>query len=668
MRLQREHALVLRQLRADRQAGRAFTEWASAFGEEPWISEALRELELQGLARLPTPARAVPTYAGEALSSLLDELVETGALPPPERWHPGWRWLGSEVITLLEAAERAGRVGPLGVDPLLERGLAVHERDEVGRERVVLNEAGQRILELYREHRPQLEISWDLAALIRRLPQGPAPVSHLPQDTHAERTLEAMQLIAFGVPTPQIYAFTALGQAVKRALTLGIGLGSDETTVGAPLTGDLLVALAELVDGGEGDNARDRGGTARATLEALGYLTPAGDPTPAGEWALEALRLWRDRPARDVWSFALEAEEAEVLKTLDRLVRRHDRGQGDPPTFVVLRRELIDRKIREYKALLERYGRRLHELPERKRLVLQRFQEARDLARWYDDNFELRETLYSLEALRLIETRSDDQGREVFRLTAQGERVCADQARQERDISATAVKAITLTRQTFAAPSLAWWEEGRDQGLLGTSEPTASGWLYAELAETLERLPHLTRHELKVLQRIPSRGITVDDILQALEEEMPPERIRWALEKLEARHLIDVLPDGNVVETEAGELLDRALAGVPPGFGNPVNPLIYRVVRALREVGTLYVKERRVRVLPRNVAEAQRRSGLPPDAFRSALDMARVAGFVGRNSVTEAGLLLLDAVERLRPRSEEREAVVNPHESIDLQT
>ncbi len=152
-----------------------------------------------------------------------------------------------------------------------------------------------------------------------------------------------------------------------------------------------------------------------------------------------------------------------------------------------------------------------------------------------------------------------------------------------------------------------------------------------------------------VFHAIPARGLSEEEVYAALEKKLDRERIRWALEKLEARHLIDRLPDGNVVETEAGELLDRALAGVPEGFGNPVNPIVFRLIEALRAVGSLYVKEKRVRILPRNVEEALEYSGLPKDVFDNALEAARVAGFVGRNSVNEAGLLLLEAAEKMNP-------------------
>jgi len=152
-----------------------------------------------------------------------------------------------------------------------------------------------------------------------------------------------------------------------------------------------------------------------------------------------------------------------------------------------------------------------------------------------------------------------------------------------------------------------------------------------------------------VFDAIPEYGMTVSQVFRELEKEIEPEWIKWALEKLEARHLIEVLPDGNIVETEAGKLLDRALSGVPKGMGFPVTPLIVRVLQAVAEVGSLYRKERCVRILPRQFADARRRSGLAGDAFQNALELARAAGYMGQNSINEAGLLILEAVAKMNP-------------------
>ncbi|WP_287370734.1 DUF505 domain-containing protein [Oceanithermus sp.] len=652
--IKKEHAQALERLLADEQANKPYTPLEEV--DEPTFVE----LELAGLARFSTPVRIVPTYFGRELALLLRDLYAQGpdarpeaeadeggelvvlegrGLARPEAWPEGWRWIGSEVVAMLDAAERAGRVGPLAADALMERGLAVRVRDRASKkEFLTLSSAGRRVLEIYRAAEPGLEIDAALAEAVRKLPLGPAPASELPTPAHDEQRLEAMRLVAYSLPDSDVFAFTALGQAVKKALATG-GWGEGDV-----LTADILGALADYVDAGEATEA------GLATLQALGYVGPAGELLPAGEWALEALRLWQGGVREEVWSFALEAEEAEVLEQIAALWQKASEANPEErPSFEALRRAMIDRKAAEYKALVEKYGRKLDEMPEKQRLIAERFQAAADLARWYDDNFDLREALLSLESFGLLETGEDEKGKEVFYLTDWGELVLDDQRAQRRDVSATAVKAVTLTRRSFSAPGYAWWREAREQGLVGSAEPTRSGLFYAQLAEHVERLPHLSRYELMVFHVVPARGMSEDEVYAALEGRLDRERIRWALEKLEARHLIDRLPDGNVVETRAGELLDRALAGVPEGFGHPVNPLIFRVVEALRAVGSLYVKEKRVRVLPRNLSEAIEYSGLPRDVFEDTLEAARAAGFVGRNSVNEAGLRLLEAAEAMNP-------------------
>ncbi|NPA05896.1 MAG: DUF505 domain-containing protein [Chloroflexi bacterium] len=657
--IRKEHAIALERLLKDQEERKPYT--TIDVDELP----TYRELERAGLVRQQTPIRWVLTYSGTELALLLRDLYAWGpkaytedeaevggelvileghGLDKPENWPDDWRWIGSEVIAMLDAAARAERVGPKAEAALMARGLAVRVRDtEKKQEYVILSEAGRHVLEIYLRAHPRLIISEELAEFIRKTPVGPAPADRLPTGSHEEHLLEAMRLIAYSVPASDAFAFTALGQAVKQALTLG-GFGT-----GTVFSEEILWTLSRYVDG---EDVSDK---SLARLQALGYVGADGELLPAGEWALEAFRLWWDGPRKDVWTLAIEAEEVEVLRTIDTLWKKYEQtgNEDEIPTFYRLRREMIDRKIKEYKALLERYGRRIKEMPKKYQAIAQQFAEAKDLARWYDDNFTLRETLYSLESFNFIQSDEDKRGYEVYTITPIGYQVLEEQAGKERDISSTAVKAITMTRKMFSAPAMDWWQEAHDAGLIGVAEPTKSGWLYAHLAETLTRKPHLTKFEMEVFHVIPARGMTVDEVydkLQARGED--PERIRWALEKLEARHFIEMLPDGNVVETEAGQLLDEALAGVPEGFGNPVNPIIVRVLEALRSVGTLYVKERKVRVLPRNIEEAWKRSGLSKEAFDNALKAARVAGFIGQNSVTTAGLLLLEVTRAMNPQEE----------------
>lgn len=71
---------------------------------------------------------------------------------------------GSEIINLLNAAERAGRVGPEGELLLLDRGLAARVRwEKRKRERVELTEAGKQILDIYRYINLILQIDASLA-------------------------------------------------------------------------------------------------------------------------------------------------------------------------------------------------------------------------------------------------------------------------------------------------------------------------------------------------------------------------------------------------------------------------------------------------------------------------------------------------------------------------
>ncbi len=627
------HAHALAQMLADDTAGKDFTGIGTA------DTETYLELERQGLARADGPLKRIPTTLGLELARVIGDLIRAGKLQPAGKWPQGWRFLGSEIITLLRAAQRAGRAGPLGEKALLERGLAERARDEKRKvEKVILTDAGQRIVNIWQALEPEIAITAGLANHIRHTMEGPAESARLSTGSHDEHLLEGMRLICYSAPNSDIYAFTPLGRAVKKTLEMG-----GFATEGYALNEDILKLLAALADGEELPPQ------AHVELEALGYVRDTGELLPAGEWALEVWRLWRLHDEGDVWTFAIEHEEADVLQAIAAIADKHRGNPQLQPTFAEIRREMIGRKEAQYKALLERYGRRLKEMPQKYRQIAQRFEETRDLARWYDENFELRETLLALESVGLLHSGKNDSGHTVYEITDAGQRVCADQQSNHRDVSATAVKAVAIAAQTWDAPARQWWDEARSQQIVGSMEATASGRLYAQLAASLPRMPLLTRHEMEVFHHIPEKGMTVEEVHQALRGKMEDERIRWAIEKLEMRHLISILPDGNVVETRAGAIMDRALSGVPSGFGNPVNPVICRLLKALAETGSLYVKEKKVRVLPRNMKLAMKRSGLSREAFQDALEQARAAGLMGRNSINEAGLLVLEAVQAMCP-------------------
>lgn len=650
--IRKEHAIILEKMLANEDAGLLATDLSQL------NSDTVHELDLMGLIRFETPVKLVLTYTGRGLANVLRELYSLGpqvtsedenattsnivilekrGLSKPEEWDPEFRFIGSEIIAMLDAAYRADNVGPLGIKPLMERGLAVKVKDkETKKEFYTLSEQGKAILEIYAVS-PQLIIDSDLANVIRGLPVGPAPSSEIKLSVPNSKLLESMRLIAYSVPNGEVFAFTALGQAVKKTLTLG---GFGEGTV---LSLDILRAIADWYD------EKKITDIALETLQSLGYIDSDGNLLPAGEWALEVYRLVKDGPRKEIWSFDIEEGEMMALRAIKALWEKAKINKHERPTLENLKKEMIDRRIAQYKDLLERYGRKIKEMPKKYQEIAKAFEDAKDLASWYEGYFDLRADLHSMEGFELIRSTVDDEGKEVFEITEWGEKVLE---RKVEEVSSDSVKAITITRKTFSSPNIEWFNKAKEEGLVGSFEPTKNGYFFANLAEHIERLPLLTKFEREVFSLIPEKGVTVEEVVNKLKDRYEEDRIRFALEKLEARHLIEILPDGNVIETEAGVLMDKALSGVPTGLGFPVNPLLVRVLMALREVGTLYVKERKVRILPKNIKEALKISGLSKEAFQDALELARAAGFIGETSINEQGLLLLDAVEKMSSKKD----------------
>ena len=179
MLIRSEHARILLEL-LEHRSSEGYT-----FSPEQINNEAITELILAGMIRKLTPSSWLLTYHGARLAEAIDKLtrenyvqeqiqfeeekdqkviLEQNTLNSPEEWQKEFRLIGSEVINLLDAAERAGRVGPEGELPLLDRGLAARIRWEKRKvERVELTEAGKQILDIYRYINPILQIDASLA-------------------------------------------------------------------------------------------------------------------------------------------------------------------------------------------------------------------------------------------------------------------------------------------------------------------------------------------------------------------------------------------------------------------------------------------------------------------------------------------------------------------------
>ncbi len=589
-------------------------------------------LEAAGLVRYPLPAEVELTYGGERIARALESLIDRGAIEEVESWDEHFRWIGSEILAMMVSSRRSDHVSALSLEPLLKRGLLHRGRSrERGRELWSLNREAVEILESFEGMEPRIVIDSELAQALLTSPAGPTESGHLPFDDRTRERLEAMRLIAYSVPDGEITLFTGLGEAVIEVLRHGAIATEADGEVIDPLHLDLL---AEHYDGEELEDS------ARVELEMMGYLNDDGSLTPAGEAAMELRAMLKNRIETRLFSFALPQEHLETLLTIGALQRA---------TLSAIRDELVDRKVKEFEELMERYGRRLDEMPLKKRQILDSFMKTKEKASWFGNHFDLHTYLYALEALDLVENIADREGNGVYRLTRHGEEVRDELGRRNAPVSSAAVKTLKLGRRYFSVPNREWVATARTQKLLGEFGPGVSGEFYRDLSERIERKPFLTRYEMEIFKSIPAAGMSLSDLLEAMGDEHEMRMAEEALDLLEARGLIEILADGNIVETEAGRLMDSALSGVPDGFGAPVNPTIYRVVKAVAETGTLYEKEKKIRLLPKHRKEAIRRSGLDPERFEKGWIAAREARFLGKSGVNEAGIDLLKAVEAMNP-------------------
>jgi hypothetical protein len=606
-----------------------------------------RVLDVQGLVRPPTNQGYTLTDDGREALHLLQEMLAAGVLPEIAEAPAGWRFLGSEVLASLAAAERVGgQVGPVALDLLRARGFVDAPAAKRARGTTCLNRFGTTWLEWARRHHPRLEITTALAQSVRRMPVAYAEPHLLDIPASHRAQLEAMDLLAWSVPDGQSYTLSALGHAVHDALTEGGYPVADVV-----LNDELLSQLATLQERGKEAIAQEQ----LANVQALGSVDAQGQLTPAGQAALRARHLREAEPAHHPATFAIGHEEAELLGVMHRLSEGDESAKQQATTKGALHKALIERLDRRYQEMVGRYGRTINEVPARKREAETLLAELRERDRAFADPASLDDLLVHLGSFDLV--RTEGSGHEtVYRVTPLGHVLLQgqDQEQTPHDVTSAAVKAITLTTTTgrFQAPASEWVRQARAQGLIGSVGITSAGRLYARLATQGTRWPSLTREEARVILHLPEveppardrrPGAEAEDEVEdkATDQGTDEEQLEHALDRLEARGLIDRLVDGHIVRTETGQLLTRAVSGALE-LARPVTPAIVRLLAAVRQVGTtLYVKEEKVRRPPSQWEEVERLTGLGPDDFKETVHLARLGQYLGDASLTEAGEDLL---------------------------
>ncbi len=645
--IRKEHALALLRVKDEEVSKGAACQIAVKSEEDPYV-----ELEFQGLLEQGTsPVEFKLSYAGRNLVYILEEMVNQGLIAHPADWDDRFRWLGSEVIAMIDASIRSNDLpGNEIKDHLIKRGFAGEVHEEKRGYFIKINEFAKNIYDIYKNTHPRLIISKDMAHYLASMPVGPAETKMLPEHGRFPLVLESMRLISFSVPNSDVYTLSGLGQEVQ--LVAQTCAPAFETVINE----DYMVAMAKFVDHGLDALTEQE----VEILEAMAFIDAEGNILPAGEHLLNAYHLWREREYKPVKTFNLEFLDEELLKMIPEIWKKNETNPEIVPTDEAIVHFLMEKPLKEYKHIVKFYGRMLNQAmgPEKKELLKKKFAElftAEDLFKhfyekgneWYEKLFDtVKESLYTLESFELIVSR-EENGKTVYKLTPYGKEVYLElKEKGFREITATAVKAVTITKTEFGAPNYHWYEEGVQQHLIGGGYPTKSGKLYANLAYKVRRLPHITRFELMVLHKLPESGYFLEDIFNEFDETLK-EEVQYAINKLEARFYLDVLPNDGIVLTEPGKLIKKALSGTPEGVAHPTNPLVVRILQALKQVGNLYVKEQKVRILPKNWEEAIKISGLDPETFKKEIEVARMAGLIGKSSINEAGLMILEAAELL---------------------
>src|SRR5260370_7418530 len=132
---------ALHELAASEAAGHA----VRALTEDDPQEHIYRELELQGLVLLEVPRAYRLSYAGREALGLLEAMREAALLPPLDRLENDWRFLGSDILSALQAAQQnKGRVGRLTAQASSARGLTESVHDTLENRSIVhLNRHGE---------------------------------------------------------------------------------------------------------------------------------------------------------------------------------------------------------------------------------------------------------------------------------------------------------------------------------------------------------------------------------------------------------------------------------------------------------------------------------------------------------------------------------------------
>ncbi len=482
--------------------------------------EYLYHLELAGLV-YEDDDRFILSQAGHLIGEALVEFLETGA--GTEEWDDNFRWIGSEVISMIEVARAAqGKVvdQPTIADELERRGFM---KDGI------LLPAAESVLEAYNIAGPDVFLPPALCEKIKQTPPGPGRKSLLPFSQDEIFQLESMRLLTFSLPFGNNYSLTGAGQQIRAGLLHGAAPVS-------PLAAETLFALLEE-ESLEGS---------KDALMAIGAVDSELKILPAGHHFKRAAELLFTSPITINPSIDIDGDDLTAMEVIEELWKKHESNPEIFPSHKQIRTEMEKKSA---------------------------------TTAW-----KVAYSLHLLESFRLIDSERYEDGELAYVLTEWGKKVLQDRKQHAlKPVSATGVMAITTTRMENLSPDDAWIDTAADQGLVGNGYPTKSGRLFAQLASDIERLPLISAFEGKVLKALPLwRGMFEDKLLSLFPKD-DGEKVITAVRKLLAQGLIDALPGGLYSVTEAGEKFKRGITAVPDEIKFHVTPHMLRLLTAMAE-------------------------------------------------------------------------------------
>jgi len=496
----------------------------------------------------------------------------------------------------------------------------------------MLSEFGKKVLEVYEEVEPYFYVNKPLQEFLKKTLVGPAPKRELlDADKFQIMESEALRLLSFSAPEGQYYNLSGVGQQIRAALLKGAFF--------KPITQEYFEALFQLVAGGEINDEQ-----LKQDMIAQAVIDTDNNILPAGEHLLRAGDLYFHGFYDEPMSIDIDEVEFGVLATIKEINDETDKNPEFLATKDNIKAEFIDKKFKEAQTLKEKWGRRLKELPKIKQKYVSELEQAKTAEEWFNKVYDFDAALFGLHGFQLIATEVKDD-KMYYVLTDDGQKVYDKLKDSPREIPAESVKAITIGRHVFFAPDGRWVEKAKKAKTIETA-PTPTGRFFARLAYN-NKTPNLTKYGLEVMKPLPyTTGMYLTDLMTYLKDYDQDEVIQL-LEKLDARGIVNFFPNDMIMLTEAGKKIKHATTGIAGDIKYPVTPHVIDVLRALKDVGSLYVKERKVRILPDNWKKALKLLKMDMETFENTLTLLRRAGYIGKDSVTENGVLLIEAAEML---------------------